>query len=560
MNSKEYTLALFDFFKQECQLKEFYSDADSDNIAKLSKLLKINMVTLSEYKSISEEHAGKSQNITHFYTSEEASNLEFSLYIRKVLPDGSIMAFEANPPQDKLWNDEEKKLVEDFLNILFFVKSKIRLADVVYYAANYEPELGLPNMAYGLKTLDLLIQQGKIGNYTAFFFNIKNMTVVNSSIGFPRGTGVLLSYINKIRSLLKDPELLWRIGGDNFGIIASNTIAPTIIELLEGTDIYYGNGPYDYVKMSASAGVYQIDESAKTHFDIMDAISASMYLAKQNHTNILFYDANAIRMIERGKNIESSFETAISTEAFKVFYQPKVSIESCTLSGAEALCRWQRGSSLLPPDYFVPILEKNQNICTLDFYMLNHVCADLKQWLDSGLTPVPVSVNFSRKHLSNPNFIDQVIEIVDKYKIPHRFLIAEFTETTTVRDLENLKGIVFALRSKGIKTSVDDFGTGYSSLSLIRDIAFDELKIDKSFLDGANESDERKFIMMKHVISMANELEMSIITEGVERREQIEMLKNLGCLYVQGFFFDRPLQKMEFEIRLRNKQYSSEGL
>lgn len=311
--------------------------------------------------------------------------------------------------------------------------------------------------------------------------------------------------------------------------------------------------------MSAYCGVYHCSGKEGSFSECIDYAQASMLIAKNtNHANVQFYDESMVRMVNNTKKIESRFKDAIVKKEFVAYYQPKVNLENNMLIGAEALCRWHRGKKILAPDSFIQVLEKSNRICSLDFYMLETVCKDLASWMDKGMTPVRISTNFSRKHLSNPNFVSDVINIVDEYKIPRSLIVIEVTETTTESDLIRLSECVRDFRKAGFDVSVDDFGVGYSSMSMIKDVPFSEIKIDRSFISSDSISD-RDMIMMKHVITMAEDLGMNTIAEGVETKEQIEILKKYGCLRAQGHYFDKPLSKEDFEKVLNNPDYSSRG-
>ena len=199
----------------------------------------------------------------------------------------------------------------------------------------------------------------------------------------------------------------------------------------------------------------------------------------------------------------------------------------------------------------------NTDICDLDFYMLEHVCADIRRWLDEGKEVVRVSVNLSRKHLVDVELLDHIISVVDKYKVPHEYIEVELTETTTDVLFSDLKRVVCGLQEQGIWTAVDDFGVGFSSLNLIRDIPWNVLKIDRSFVpkdDEAEDSVSNK--MFKHVIALAYDLGIKCVIEGVETVDQLEVLRRNNCLVAQGYFFDRPLPLEEFESRLEQKCYN----
>ena len=220
--------------------------------------------------------------------------------------------------------------------------------------------------------------------------------------------------------------------------------------------------------------------------------------------------------------------------------------------GAEALCRWKHDGEMILPFRFIPVLEQNGDIVKLDFYMLEHVCRDMRRWIDDGEKAVRVSVNLSRLHMGDPNLLERILSIIDKYDIPHQFIEIELTETTTEVDYIELKKLVSGLRDAGIFTSVDDFGVGYSSMNLLRELPWNVIKIDRSFmpLGDRSQEDEKRKVMLKSVIGMTQALGLKCIAEGVETVDQIILLKKYGCFYAQGYYFDKPLPVEEFETRL----------
>ncbi len=200
----------------------------------------------------------------------------------------------------------------------------------------------------------------------------------------------------------------------------------------------------------------------------MDYVSVAMNISKNvQHVQFLSYDENLMMQMKNKKVVEAMFSDAIAREEFVVYYQPKVRLREYDLAGAEALCRWKRGGEMIPPDRFVPILEQSKAICTLDFYMLEHVCRDIRQWIDEGRDVVKISVNLSRRHMGDSELLGNILSIIDKYEVPHQYIEIELTETTTDVAFYDLKSIVFGLQEQGISTSVDDFGVVYSSLNLI---------------------------------------------------------------------------------------------
>jgi len=218
--------------------------------------------------------------------------------------------------------------------------------------------------------------------------------------------------------------------------------------------------------------------------------------------------------------------------------------------GAEALCRWFHEGKVISPGDFIPVLEKSQSICKLDFYMLDAVCKDIKRWLETGKQAVKVSVNLSRKHLRNPRILENILEIIDSNQIPHEYIEIELTETTMDLDFDALKQLVAGLKDNNISTSVDDFGTGYSSLNMLREAPWSVIKIDRSYLPDGKNYDEKRMAMLKHIIALSADMGFECIVEGVETVEQLKLIKRNNCFLAQGFYFDKPLAVDEFETRL----------
>jgi EAL domain-containing protein (putative c-di-GMP-specific phosphodiesterase class I) len=257
------------------------------------------------------------------------------------------------------------------------------------------------------------------------------------------------------------------------------------------------------------------------------------------------------------KQVISVFNDALRNGEFTPFYQPKVNTKTNTLVGAEALARWIRDGNLISPGDFIPVLEGDYRICELDFYMLEQVCKDLRRWIDEGMEPVCISTNFSRRNLSDPDFSKRITELISCYDIPKQYIEVELTETFSAEENKLLGRFINDMHDVGILIAIDDFGTGYSSLNLLREIPADLLKLDKSFIDGHTGA-KRDSVVVSNIAKMANELNMGIIAEGVERREQVEFLQSVNIDMAQGYLYDKPLTKADFEKRLKDKIYKSE--
>ena len=263
--------------------------------------------------------------------------------------------------------------------------------------------------------------------------------------------------------------------------------------------------------------------------------------------------------IELSRLVQKKFFADLNDGKIVPYYQPKVDISNNTICSSEALSRWfTNDEEILPPNKFIPILEQYGYICELDFYMLNKVCKDIKEQLEKGIEPVTVSINFSRYHFIDQkvdfSFIKRIISTIFNYAIDTKYIEIEFTEAGMLEDYTIINKFVEILHLYGIKVSIDDYGKGYSSLELLLQVPFDIIKMDKSFVDKYNT--ENGNVILSSTIDMMKKLGKTVICEGIENEDQLNYLKNINCDVVQGYYYDKPLPKEDYEKRLLCKKYS----
>ena len=288
--------------------------------------------------------------------------------------------------------------------------------------------------------------------------------------------------------------------------------------------------------------------------EIMHCSSVALNESRIHPGNDVVYFTK--RMLEDAyheKEISSLFREALRRKEFIVYYQPKVSVKGQKLCGCEALVRWSRNGQVIPPGEFLPILEKETSICLLDFYVFRRVCEDIRSWLNAGIEPVRVSSNFSRHHLKNPHLLEDILSIMKEYKIDSKFIEIELTETSDFEDKVAMQKFVNGLRQNNISVSIDDFGTGYSTFAAIKDLNVNVIKLDKSLLDHIGDETHHDEVVIKNMVKMINELNLEVVAEGVENSKQLDFLQNANCTIIQGFIFDKPLTKEDFEKRLSNQ-------
>ncbi|MBO4902718.1 MAG: EAL domain-containing protein [Lachnospiraceae bacterium] len=285
-----------------------------------------------------------------------------------------------------------------------------------------------------------------------------------------------------------------------------------------------------------------------------NACAARDSLPDGEESGIAFFDETLVEEQRWIDSVRERQESALQNEEFVVYYQPKYDPKTHELRGAEALVRWDsKDLGFVPPGRFIPIFEKNGFIPKIDHYMLEHVAADQKRWLDEGLSCVPVSVNISRAHFIESDLAEQILRIVDSVGTPHELIELEVTESAFFDDKKAMIDTINRLKGYGFAVSMDDFGSGYSSLNSLKDMPLDVLKLDAEFFRG-NTQDGRGEIVVAEAVKLAKNLHMRTVAEGVEIKEQVDFLAELGCDMIQGYYFAKPMPKDEYVTRLQNKQ------
>ncbi len=415
-----------------------------------------------------------------------------------------------------------------------------------------DPTTGVYTREYFYEHAEALYREGTAEDYAVCSFSLKGIEEINKKFDAQSGNLLMSTYVKKLQDIVGKSGMVSRDGGIRFSALFLKDKTESVMEFLEGQEIAVGELRSF---MSAYAGYYLSMENSSSVAELRDILDVALFNAKENPgLPYIIYDDKLQKQINETKHIEGIFQSALENEEFLVYYQPKVDLKTYVLTGCEALCRWKHNGDMILPFRFIPVLEKNGDIRKLDFYMLEHVCMDMRRWIDRGGKVVRVSVNLSRLHMGDPKLLERIISVIDRYSIPHQYIEIELTETTTDVDYIELKKLVTGLREAGIYTSVDDFGVGYSSMNLLRELPWNIIKIDRSFMHLGEESkeDEKRKVMLKSVIAMTQALGLKCISEGVETVEQIILLKKYGCYSAQGYYFDKPLPVEDFEKRLFN--------
>lgn len=469
--------------------------------------------------------------------------------------DNGIVNFSANPLKGHKFTENEILAIKVLAQDIFSQLERSLLTALVTKARITDSMTGIPNMSDLMqKGLNLKLAK-KLSKYTGIFINLKNYKYINDTLGGSAGDQGIITYAKTAQAFVKDKGEIARLGGDNFFALVLNEYVDSFVQKFSNLEVSYSqrNMLHNF-NVQARMGICAIKPS-NAMGEVMHGGSIALNIAKNSGgSDIVYFTPKMLENSMHEKKVSATFQEAFKKHEFVVYYQPKIRVDSGELFGGEALVRWNLGDRIAPPAEFLPILEKEASICQLDFYVFENVCSDLRKWIDSGINPVRISSNFSKLHLKNKFLANDILAIMKKYNIDSKFIEIELTEASDFEDSVAMQNFVNKLREKGISVSIDDFGTGSSTLNALTNIDANIIKLDKSLLDNMGNNSEQDKIVLKNMVSLMQELNKEVIAEGVETSSQLEFLKGINCPAVQGFVFDKPLPRSEFEKRLMERR------
>lgn len=379
-------------------------------------------------------------------------------------------------------------------------------------------------------------------------FDVSNFRYINEAYGHVRADQLLKIIIEEAGTVFYSKELCVRMNADQFVMLTRNTqdLSERFFVFTDKVNARALDIGIRY-PIKFKRGVYQVrDKEYDVSLIIDKANAARKNLTGEEKDSVAYYSDQMVNDMRKVDKIESEMEAALFNNEFQMYIQPKWDIKEDKLYGGEALVRWiKEDGSMIYPSEFVPVFEKNGFVEQLDIHMLEMACQLIRDQLNAGNPIYPISVNQSRMLLHNPAYIGRISEILKKYDIPKGYIELEITETVFFTDRDKMISILNELKAKEILLSMDDFGSGYSSLNMLKDFPFDVLKIDKEFFSESITSESSTWILRK-IIEMAEGLGIRVICEGVETKEQVEMLQQIGCRYVQGYYYSKPIPAKEF--------------
>ncbi|MDY6806488.1 MAG: EAL domain-containing protein [Cyanobacteriota bacterium] len=468
---------------------------------------------------------------------------------RNRLPRRSFEAWrEIKRGQTQPWTAEEIKLAKSIGIHLYLAIMQSRVEAMLRHQASHDPLTGLTNRVLFNEQLSFALasshQRGEM--LAVMFLDLDGFKQINDTLGHAAGDLVLKNVGDRLKGSVRDGDNIARWGGDEFTFLitkidSSEDAAYIARELLESLEAPFHLDEHEfYIKGTLGIAVAPHDGiDAET---LLKNADASMHRAKQLGKNQYQFYTTAIgdRVYNR-MVLENNLYKALYRDEFRLHYQPQVDLETGKISGMEALIRWQHPErGLISPYHFISIAEESGLICRISEWVLETACSQNSNWQQQGFSPITMAVNFSARQFQQETLVKTVAKILQATKLQPECLELEVTETAAMQDMKATISILRELQGMGIKISLDDFGTGYSSLWTLKKLPLNKLKIDKSFIRDAI-GDSNDMAIIRAIISMGHELGLKVVAEGVETKEQLELLRSIKCDAIQGYFFSRPL-------------------
>ena len=428
--------------------------------------------------------------------------------------------------------------------------------------AYYDTLTGANNFSYFRQLAGERMRE--TANCTIVSLNIHQFKFLNEMFGKERADKLLCHVADTIKSSLKYDELFCRESADYFYLFLRDTgreqIRKRLEKIMEKSAQYSADSREGYhVFLYCGAVISSKDEVVYTLDQMMTHVMFALAKAHETHqNNVWFFDTKLHEKEKMDNYVEGHMYQALENEEFLLYLQPKIDLRTGGIGSAEALVRWQKkDGSMIYPGEFIPVFENNGFCTKLDIYMVEKVCRCIRDWIDSGFDPIPISVNQSKAVLFEKDYIGRIEAAVRKYNISPKLITLEILEGAALENAEELNEKIQILKEDGFCISMDDFGSGYSSLNTLSRINISELKLDRAFLkEAAEDQNGKSKVILEQITKMAQKLHIRTVVEGVETEENDRMIRELGCDYGQGYYYGRPVSAEEFTEKL----YGTKGV
>ncbi|PWK13041.1 bifunctional diguanylate cyclase/phosphodiesterase [Tumebacillus permanentifrigoris] len=427
---------------------------------------------------------------------------------------------------------------------------------LIKHQAYHDALTGLPNRALIKARLQETIEVCGASDeqFAVMFLDLDRFKIVNDSLGHSIGDLLLIEVASRLRTCVQEEHTVARLGGDEFVVLLPcvraesevTEVAEAILQALQNP--FHIEGHELFLTTSIGVALYPLHghdvDSLIQHAD------TAMYRAKERGNRYQIYANELNAIVSEQWTMERNLRGALERGEFLLHYQPKVDLQTGNIVGAEALVRWEHPVlGMLSPAKFIPLAEETGLIIPLGDWVLREACRQLKVWHERGHHALKIAVNLSTRQFQQKDIVKDILHALAETGVEPAFLELELTESMVMQAPEEARETLERLKEIGVQLSIDDFGTGYSSLSYLRSFPVDKLKIAREFIHDIPDRDGEKIV--NAVIQLAHSLQLQVIAEGVERQEQVEMLKRAGCDEVQGYLFCRPIPPHELEAKFQ---------
>lgn len=449
-----------------------------------------------------------------------------------------------------------------------FFGRKMNLQLLAYTKQQLDPLTGVPNRLQFNKKFPKTITSSKKKNSVVvlMYLDLNHFKSINDQLGHSVGDRVLIIFSQRLRNCIRgrgkkeQGDMIARLGGDEFVILLEmvregyiDVVESLVKRILNTMKKRFTVDDYLQIPMSVSIGVSVFPDLADDQDSLIKQADEAMYWAKEDRSKSNFHIFSSemkIKFVERQQTIDS-LHSALGNNEFVLHYQPQFDLKTGELTGFEALMRWNSPDGQVFPLKFIPLLEETGLIIPVGEWLLYSACALNKSWQDQGYPPVCVAVNLSMRQFEQDDLIELIKTVLKKTELAPKYLDLEISESLAMKNVRMVTEKLLALRKIGVKISIDDFGTGFSSLSYLDEFPINTLKIDKKFVEKI----ENRHRIPKAIIEMAHAMDATVIAEGIENREQMQVLINLGCDIGQGYLFSRPKPPQEIIKLLSNPRF-----
>jgi diguanylate cyclase (GGDEF)-like protein/PAS domain S-box-containing protein len=449
------------------------------------------------------------------------------------------------------------KLEETNMMLKNQIQDRIRAEEQIRHFVYYDVLTELPNRKMMLENLNKLLES-KNKSFAILFVDLDDFKHINDNFGHQVGDKILKNVAATLKDVIGTGDTISRIGGDEFIIILGNLRSNSYIKEIAESIQKALKKPFIHnnarLVVGASIGISIAPEHGVDSDTLINRADLAMYEVKKNggydyaiyspKMNDKFFDKLEMKL---------KLNKAMVNNEFITYYQPIMDLKSMKVLNSEALIRWKQGERIIPPAEFIPIAKSVGEIISIDNWMLENACEQCKKWHEIGWDEVSVSVNTSYSQLKQPEFVSMVQNILENYCLPPECLNVEITEDEAMEDFETIINILEQLKTIGIRISLDDFGTGYSSLAYVNRLPIDKIKIDRALIMNLDK-DLKNIMIIKSIINMAHSLNIKIVAEGIETQEQLRILNELECDYIQGYLIGKPMEASDFEHKFINKE------